>query len=265
MPYYFGPPEPRDLYTDTIQVMVDAVVHTLDNVTTALPLKMLMAGVLAWATDALSMNAELFMIYLGFATGDLVFAVAYAVKTHSFRPYYLGRWGFKLATHLVILVIIGYTVRALFLTVGAMAPAVNYCLLIFIITEVVSVIDSLVRLGLPIDGFFLVLFKKMRYGFIKKLEHQLGADNDFNVSDSGGDDIGDTEEVRPPLYDGLPVDRHSDGDSSVLPVGDGTGQRPAQDDQDGTGSLSREERHSEPADGQLGRVDPDVAAARGTP
>lgn len=127
------------------------------------PLKSLIAIPLTYIVELLEPQLPILAIYFYLMALDLILGIISTIKESSYDIRRVRFWIYKLLTCLVILVI--FTLLAT--TFEKLTPINGTYLLdtiifIFIITEAVSAVDKLIRLGAPIPSPILKLIQVLR-------------------------------------------------------------------------------------------------------
>lgn len=152
-------------------------------------IKILLGGLLTVFTNIFFGDIVIAGFYAIFLAADLFLGVLYAkvVGTYTKRKLY----GFvkKVVTCAIMLIIIGIISHSLFRITDVVIAMINWLMFVFILTEAVSIIDNLEKLGMPVHPVIKVVMKALRHKsasyfcnildtpeMIEELEKALGPD-----------------------------------------------------------------------------------------
>lgn len=142
-------------YNDTIQY--------LGQLMFGVWIKILLGAVLAAFTNIFFGDIVIAGFYAIFLAADLFLGVLYAkvVGTYTKRKLY----GFvkKVVTCGIMLIIVGIISHSLFRITGVVIAMINWLMFVFILTEAVSIIDNLEKLGMPVHPVIKVVMKALRH------------------------------------------------------------------------------------------------------
>ncbi|MDR2142162.1 MAG: phage holin family protein [Deltaproteobacteria bacterium] len=113
-------------------------------------------------------------IYLVIMILDLIAGVIRAIKTKTFHPKYVNRWFLKLGAQMFVIFLCGITYYAFFLVSNISLPILSYLKFVLLITESVSLVNNVSKIGLPVPPIVRYMLKLVRrsavHSVVKGLE-----------------------------------------------------------------------------------------------
>ena len=146
--------------------MTDAkntVQYYLEQLMFGMGLKSAISAMLLFFTEFLYGNTVVLSIYFVMVSIDLMLGIARACLYGVFQYKILLHWMFKIVTHILLIVVLGLLCNSMYHTTGLTFSVVNWLLFCCTITETVSIIYNLKRLGCPVPFFVdkvMVLLRK---------------------------------------------------------------------------------------------------------
>ena len=105
---------------------------------------------------------------------DLFFGSWAAVKLGTFTPTHFAKWVLKLVTYSICIVLIGFINAAMARVSGVAPPILNGFLGLMIVTEVLSVMANMHKIGLPVPALAVKLVTNIHAKTTASLEETTG-------------------------------------------------------------------------------------------
>ena len=137
--------------------------YYLEQLMFGMGLKSIIAAVLLFFTEFLYGNTVVLSIYFVMVAIDLILGLTRACLYGAFQYKILLHWMYKVITHVFLVVVLGLLCTSMYHTTGLTFSIVNWLLFCCTITETVSIIYNLKRLGCPVPFFMdkvMVLLRK---------------------------------------------------------------------------------------------------------
>lgn len=169
---------PADL---TPQQIGKRMTHYIDQILAGFQIKALVSTIPALFTTYLGGDWYIFEIWFLMNFIDLICGVIVAQKYAVFSRIRVYGWVVKTLTHVLTIIFVGLA-SAIFSSVsGYPLPILDWVLFILVLTEMASIIDSFVKLNLPVPALCVKIISKIRHRAEKKID-------DILNKPGGGDD-----------------------------------------------------------------------------
>lgn len=149
--------------------------YYLEQLMFGMGFKAIISAILLFFTDFLYGDTVVLGIYFAVVAIDLALGLARACLYGVFRYKILLHWVYKVFTHIFLVVLLGLVCHSMHNTVGLILPVVNWLLLCCTITETVSIIYNLKRLGCPVPAIVDKVLTVIRKNAARKIASAMDA------------------------------------------------------------------------------------------
>lgn len=147
-----------------------ASMQHLEQIFAGFQIKAALASVSALFVSALGGDWYIFELWFIMNAIDLFCGVLLAVKVNRFARRRVYGWVVKTFTHVLTIILVGLVSYVFSLVSGYPVPVLDWFMFVLLLTEVASIIDSLVKMGLPVPPLARKIVTKIRRKSEAKLD-----------------------------------------------------------------------------------------------
>ena len=150
----------------------------LDQIFAGIQIKAALASVSALFISALGGGWFIFELWFILNVIDLICGVSLAIKDDCFSRRRIYDWVIKTFTHILTIILIGFVSFTLSYLAKYNIPILDWFVFVLVLTEVASIFNSLIKLGLPVPPLAQKIVAKIRNRTESKIDDFTDGDDE---------------------------------------------------------------------------------------